>query len=370
MGIEKISSEGTKALRKIISSIDKAADDTSVSFKNGINKEEFVKNINTAGGGKLAKEAELLFGILNTGGGDTLDTDELSIIQDKEGGKTSSRALRGRINDLLLEKNPDLKKSGSGSYTFDGKKDASDAVKKLSKKAVTLPKDEQMKILKEYLGIDTDKNDAGEKDAFYKKKLKDGSVEFYRVVNDNGQNKIIHTIMKGKEASSEVFDLKTKPSASAAEKKAETAAIDPLKNRNKTAAEVPSSGAENTEPAAKKEAPPKTGKTSEKYSKALNNALSDTYIYGKGIKLKNAVMESRLSNEDFVSMLTDYKEKYGKNPISEINSASLPKSSEPDFDYKSEIIPYIHRRLTEAANAGNAEAQAILKENEDIFKQY
>ena len=81
-------------------------------------------------------------------------------------------------------------------------------------------------------------------------------------------------------------------------------------------------------------------------------------------------MESRLSNEDFVSMLTDYKEKYGKNPISEINSASLPKSSEPDFDYKSEIIPYIHRRLTEAANAGNAEAQAILKENEDIFKQY
>jgi len=357
MGIEKINSEGAEALRKIVSSIDKKSEDETISFKNGINKEEFIKNINTAGGGKLAKEAELLFGILNTGGGDTLDKDELSIIQDKEGAKTTGSTLRSKINDLLLEKNPDLKKSGRGSYTFDGKKDASDAVKELSKKAVTLPKNEQMKILKEHLGIDTDKNDAGKKDAFYKKKLKDGSVEFYRVVNDNGQTKIIHTIMKGKEASSEVFDLKTKTSSGAKNIEKSKTAEAPKKDN---AAEV--SNAELTEEEIKEEI------------EVLKSSLKKSNAVDRGRAIESSLITGNPSDKKLIAFIKQYP---GGNLIKTLSETELPKRdgyTPPRSDYRTTLIPYIYQRLTEAAKSGadniKKTAEAILKENEDIFKKY
>jgi len=142
------------------------------------------------------------------------DTAALKVPQRSGADSNRTPAQRGNnpVNPQTARTNgkePQRKLLGSGSYTADGKKSAESAVDDsiLSKKAVTLPKDQQMQILKD-AGIDINGNIAGKDESLLKKKDKDGTVQYYRVVNDNGKTKIIHTTMNNGKAQVKVYDAK------------------------------------------------------------------------------------------------------------------------------------------------------------------
>lgn len=215
--------------------------------------------------------------------------------------------------------------AGSGKYQADGIKRAEDAVsneKVLSKSARTLSEKDQKEILKK-AGVDiSDFEVSKAEDGVVCLKSKDGT-QFYRVVKQDDEIKIISTLMQGNNAFSNVYNV-----------------------------DIDSS---------KYEAPKQKVNVAE-YSKRLNNAINGVTTKGKIIvdkkELETIFNNENISDDDFVLILSDFEKNYGCDKYN--TSITRFLDTRLSSQNNKNLISKVSERLANSASKGNNQAVELI----------
>lgn len=187
-----------------------------ISFDNSneLTKNDFVNqfyNLSNSEFDLLNEELDMLYAIIDTNNDGAISKEEMEIFVKSDFDDVIKDNLNNQIN-FEVNSSKGVKKIGSFSNDYFGEKKAEEVNANLfDGPVVTLSKYEQQTILSSgFIGKFSDYTPTKEGNCFWKQNP-DGSKDFVRVVNDNGNYKIIHsTLDKEGKSNTEVFGIERK----------------------------------------------------------------------------------------------------------------------------------------------------------------